>query len=177
VGRGQCVALLMERSAAAIVAMLGVLKIGATYMAIDPVSPAARMELLLGDAAPAAVITSAALRPRLDAFDVNVIDIDEAQGYGFPLFARSRTPRTARGRIVETGTNVPITVADIAVSPGDFVVADGTGVVFVSARDIEAVLEAAEAIAARERAMVAALNEGQPVTQVMGKSYETMLKR
>lgn len=104
-------------------------------------------------------------------------DIDEAQGYGFPLFARSRTPRTARGRIVETGTNVPITVADIAVSPGDFVVADGTGVVFVPASEIEAVLDAAEAIAARERAMVAALNEGQPVTQVMGKSYETMLKR
>ena len=104
-------------------------------------------------------------------------DIDEAQGYDFPLFARSRTPHTARGRIVETGTNVPIVVSDIAVSPGDFVVADGTGVVFVPARDIDAVLEAAEAIAARERAMVAALNEGIPVTQVMGKNYETMLKR
>jgi regulator of RNase E activity RraA len=103
-------------------------------------------------------------------------DVDEARGYGFPLFARSRTPHTARGRIVETGTNVPIVVSDIAVSPGDVVVADGTGVVFVAARDIEAVLDAAEAIAARERAMVAALNEGQPVTQVMGKNYETMLK-
>ena len=39
------------------------------------------------------------------------------------------------------------------------------------------VLDAAEAVAARERAMVAALREGLPVTQVMGKSYETMLKR
>jgi regulator of RNase E activity RraA len=104
-------------------------------------------------------------------------DVDEAQGYGFPLFARSRTPHTARGRIVETGTNVLITVDDVSVSPGDFVVADGTGVVFVPASHIEAVLDAAEAIAARERAMVAALNEGQPVTQVMGKNYETMLKR
>lgn len=104
-------------------------------------------------------------------------DIDEAQGYSFPLFARSRTPRTARGRIVETGTNVPIIVSDVAVSPGDFVVADGTGIVFVAAGDIEAVLDAAEAIAARERAMVAALNDGLPVTQVMGKGYETMLKR
>lgn len=104
-------------------------------------------------------------------------DIDEAQRYGFALFARSRTPHTARGRIVETGTNVPITVVDVPVSPGDFVVADGTGVVFVAAHDIEAVLEAAEAIAARERAMVASLNQGQPVTQVMGKGYETMLKR
>jgi 4-hydroxy-4-methyl-2-oxoglutarate aldolase len=104
-------------------------------------------------------------------------DIDEAHGYDFPLFARSRTPHTARGRIVETGTNVPIVVSDIAVSPGDYVVADGTGVVFVAASDIAAVLDAAEAVAARERAMVAALRDGLPVTQVMGKGYETMLKR
>ena len=104
-------------------------------------------------------------------------DIDEAQGYGFPLFARSRTPHTARGRIVETGTNVPIIVSDVTVTPGDYVVADGTGLVFVAAGEIEAVLEAAEAIASRERAMVAALREGIPVTQVMGKSYETMLKK
>jgi 4-hydroxy-4-methyl-2-oxoglutarate aldolase len=109
--------------------------------------------------------------------DGPVRDVDEAQGYNFPLFARSRTPHTARGRIVETGTNVSITVSDVTVSPGDFVVADGTGVVFVAAREIEAVLDAAEAVAARERTMVASLREGLPVTQVMGKSYETMLKR
>jgi 4-hydroxy-4-methyl-2-oxoglutarate aldolase len=108
--------------------------------------------------------------------DGPVRDIDEAQSYDFPLFARSRTPHTARGRIVETGTNVPIIVSGIAVSPGDFVVADGTGVVFVTPRDIEAVLDAAEAIATRERAMVVALREGVPVSKVMGKSYETMLK-
>ncbi len=104
-------------------------------------------------------------------------DIDEAQSYGFPLFARSRTPHTARGRIVETGTNVPIIVSGVTVTPGDYVVADGTGIVFVTAGEIDAVLEAAEAIASRERAMVAALREGVPVTQVMGKSYETMLKK
>jgi regulator of RNase E activity RraA len=104
-------------------------------------------------------------------------DIDEAHGYGYPVFARTRTPHTARGRIVETGTNVPVTVGDIAVSPGDYVIADGTGVVFVRAGDIEKVLDAAEAVAAREHAMVDALREGVPVTQVMGKNYETMLKR
>ena len=78
---------------------------------------------------------------------------------------------------METGTNVPIVVSGVDVSPGDYVVADGTGVVFVAAREIEAVLEAAEAVAARERAMVAALRDGIPVTQVMGKTYETMLKK
>lgn len=104
-------------------------------------------------------------------------DIDEAHGYGYPVFARSRTPHTARSRIVEVGTNVPIVVGDVAVLPGDYVVADGTGVVFVRAGDIETVLDAADAVVARERAMVAALRGGTPVTQVMGINYETMLKR
>lgn len=103
-------------------------------------------------------------------------DMDEARQYDFPIFARDHTARTARGRIVETGTNVPITVGDVTVSPGDYVVADGSSVVFVPAAEVERVVEAAEAIAARERAMVVALREGTPISQVMGKSYESMLK-
>jgi regulator of RNase E activity RraA len=104
-------------------------------------------------------------------------DADEARGYDFTVFARSATSRTARGRIVETGTNVPVTIGDIHVSPGDYVVADGSAVVFVTAGDIERVLDAAEIVADRERQMVAGLREGLAPSQVMGKNYETMLKR
>ena len=104
-------------------------------------------------------------------------DVDEGRLHDFTVFARDHTSRTARGRIVETGTNVPITVGDLAVSPGDYVVADGSAVVFVAQRDIQSVLDAAEAIAKRERAMVDSLLEGTPISTVMGKSYETMLRR
>ncbi|WNG94487.1 non-ribosomal peptide synthetase [Mycobacterium sp. ITM-2016-00318] len=113
VGPGQRVGLLMARSLAAIVAMLGTLKTGACYVAIDPVSPAARLELLLADAAPVAVITSAALRPRLDAFDVNVIDIDSAQGYsGAELRGPQASPQDIAYLIYTSGTTgVPKGVA------------------------------------------------------------------
>ena len=104
-------------------------------------------------------------------------DIDEARDYEFPVFARSATARTARGRIREGATDVPITVGDVIVHPGDFVVADGSAVVFISKADIDRVLEAAEAIASRERAMVAALKDGTPITEVMGGNYEMMLKK
>jgi regulator of RNase E activity RraA len=104
-------------------------------------------------------------------------DIDEGRLHDFPVFARDHTPRTARGRIVEVGTNVPISVGDVAVSPGDYVVADGSGVILVAQAEIERVLDAAEEIATRESMMVDQLRKGTPISQVMGKSYETMLKR
>jgi 4-hydroxy-4-methyl-2-oxoglutarate aldolase len=104
-------------------------------------------------------------------------DVDQGCLYDFPVFARDHTSRTARGRIVEVGTNVPVAVGDVVVSPGDYVIADGSAVVFVTEGDIARVLETAEAVAKRERAMVDSLLEGTPISQVMGAGYETMLKR
>jgi 4-hydroxy-4-methyl-2-oxoglutarate aldolase len=104
-------------------------------------------------------------------------DVDESREYGFPVFARGRTSRTARGRLVETGTNVPIQVGDVTVHPGDYVVADGSAVVFVAAAEIRRVLETAEVIADRERLMAASIREGVPISQVMGTAYEAMLRR
>jgi len=108
--------------------------------------------------------------------DGPVRDVDEARGYGFPIFARGCTARTARGRIVELSSNAPVEIGDIQVRPGDYVVADGSAVVFIRPEHVENVLEAAESIAAREAAMAAALRSGRPITEVMGASYEHMLK-
>jgi len=104
-------------------------------------------------------------------------DIDESRQLDFPVFATSHTARTARGRIVEVSTNEPVTVGDAAVAPGDYVIADGSAVVFVAAADILRVLDIAESIVAREKAIAEALLAGQPISQVMGASYEHMLKK
>ena len=108
--------------------------------------------------------------------DGPVRDIDEAKAHDFTIYARSCTAHTARGRIVELGTNVPVRIGDVAVDPGDYVLADGSAVIFIAPAEIERVLEAAESIAAREAAMIAALQAGKPITDVMGASYEHMLK-
>ncbi len=77
VGPGERVALLLSRSAEAIVAILAVLKTGAAYVPIDPVVPAARVEFLLGDAAPVAVVTTGALADRVDGYEVAVIEVGD----------------------------------------------------------------------------------------------------
>src|ERR1700733_558125 len=109
--------------------------------------------------------------------DGPVRDVDDSRKLDFPVFARDHTARTARGRIVEVATNEPINVSGVTVSPGDYVVADGSAVVFVAQAEIETVLQAAEAIVAREDAIAKALREGKPISQVMGANYEHMLKK
>ena len=78
-GPGERVALLLSRSAEAIVAVLAVLKTGAAYLAIDPAVPAARMEFMVADAAPIAAITTTELADRLDGYDLVVIDVSDIE--------------------------------------------------------------------------------------------------
>ncbi|WP_374024021.1 amino acid adenylation domain-containing protein [Mycobacterium sp. HNNTM2301] len=76
-GPGECIALLFSRCAEAITAMLAVLKTGAAYLPIDPAAPDARIEFMLGDAAPIAAITTARLRPRLAGHRLAVLDVSD----------------------------------------------------------------------------------------------------
>ncbi|BBN48758.1 non-ribosomal peptide synthetase [Mycobacterium avium] len=77
VGPGDCVAVMFPRCADAIVSMLAVLKTGAAYVPIDPAHASSRMDFVLADAAPSAVITTSDLRSRLDDHDLLVIDVHD----------------------------------------------------------------------------------------------------
>jgi 4-hydroxy-4-methyl-2-oxoglutarate aldolase len=104
-------------------------------------------------------------------------DIDESRQLDFPVFARSITGRTARGRIVEVSTGEAVLVGDVTVNPGDYVIADASSVAFIPQTDIARVVEAAELIAGRESLMAQALRDGKRAGEVMGANYEHMLKK
>ncbi|MCV6967428.1 AMP-binding protein, partial [Mycobacterium intermedium] len=80
-GPGRFVALLLPRSAEAVVAMLGVLKAGAAYVPIDPAVPVARVGFVLADAAPVAVITTTELADRLADHNLPIINVADAQNH------------------------------------------------------------------------------------------------
>jgi regulator of RNase E activity RraA len=104
-------------------------------------------------------------------------DVDEAMGLGLPLFAKSRTPLTARNRIIEESTNEQIEIAGVTVRPGDYVIADNSGIVVVPADRAPEVIKEAENIVAREAAMAKDVMAGKSVVEVMGTNYEQMLAR
>jgi len=102
-------------------------------------------------------------------------DVDESATLGLPVYALAAIPATARGRQAEVGWNTPVQVAGVSVVPGDFVVADGSGVVFVPAGRVADVIAAAEQIAAREAAMARRLRAGEAAATVLSGDYEQML--
>lgn len=106
-----------------------------------------------------------------------VRDIDESRSIGYPVFGTGATPRTARGRVQEYGWGEPVQIENLRVAAGDFVVADGSGVVFVAAEEVERVVETAEHIVRREASMADLIDQGVPVSEVMGASYESLLSR
>ena len=59
--------------------------------------------------------------------------------------------------------------------PGDLVLADGSGVVFVKKDREQDIISKAEEIQGKEAAMAAAVKAGKPVSDVMGGDYESML--
>ena len=104
-------------------------------------------------------------------------DVDEARDLRFPVYARAGVSITARGRILEESFNEPIQIAGVAVQPGDLVIADWSGVVFVPRDRAEDVIGQAEDLARREAAMAEAVRAGKPASEVMGANYEQMTGR
>jgi regulator of RNase E activity RraA len=58
-------------------------------------------------------------------------DIDHSRAIGYPVWCSSVTPITGKWRVETAGINVPVTIAGVAVAPGDLVLADECGVCFV----------------------------------------------
>ena len=78
---------------------------------------------------------------------------------------------------MEEAFNQPVQIGDVTVTPGDYVLADGSGICFLARSDAEEILQSAEKIAAREALMTKAVLAGNPISSVMGADYEEMLKK
>jgi 4-hydroxy-4-methyl-2-oxoglutarate aldolase len=105
-------------------------------------------------------------------------DVDESRELEFPVFARSAVQVTARGRVMQESFNEEIECAGAQVHPGDLVIADMSGVVFIPRAKEHEVLTQAEALAASEQRMAEAIRTGRSVVEVMETlGYEAMLSK
>jgi len=96
-----------------------------------------------------------------------VRDGDALAGHGFPVFA---TGLALTGATKEQPGSVarPVTVGDVAVETGDWIVGDVDGVVVIPGAAFDDVLAAGRARAAKEQTLFAALRDGDTTVAQFG---------
>lgn len=77
-----------------------------------------------------------------------------------PVFATGVTSRACPARALPS-VGITLTLGDVEVQPGDFLLADDDGVVVGSPAEIAAAIEGAEAIQSRDEALRAAIERGE----------------
>jgi regulator of RNase E activity RraA len=78
----------------------------------------------------------------------------------YPIFSRGRFMVTGKDRVEVDAINVPVSIADILVKPGDIVVGDDTGVVIVPFERAEEVLKIAKEIDEVEKKIIELIEKG-----------------
>lgn len=87
-------------------------------------------------------------------------DVDYVLKLGLPVFARYQTPKDILGRWRLVDFNVPITIGNTPIQPGDYVVGDRDGVVVIPQAVAEEVIAKAEEVVHTESLVRKAILEG-----------------
>lgn len=87
-------------------------------------------------------------------------DSDRCVELDYPVFARANTMRTGKDRTTADAYNVPVQIAGVRVSPGDWLVGDADGVVSIPADRVSEVLAIAREIEEAEDRIRAAVRDG-----------------
>ncbi len=99
--------------------------------------------------------------------DACVRDCDALAAHGFPVFSTGLA-LTGASKMKPGAVDRPVTVGDVAVEPGDWVVGDVDGVVVLPGPELESVLTAGRARMAKEAALFATWRAGGSTVEEFG---------
>ena len=97
---------------------------------------------------------------------------------GYPVYSRESWMRTGKDRVQVEATQVPVTIGNVRVCPGDLVRGDADGVVVIPQAHEDKVLASAEEIQTAEDAIRASVRGGMSLREAREKhSYHRLQTR
>lgn len=99
--------------------------------------------------------------------DGTIRDPNELGEMAFPVFAPGANPRKTT-KLHKGQLNVPINCAGVPVNPGDIVICDEHGAIVISADAASAILGRARDIELREREILARIQRGEQLADILG---------
>jgi 4-hydroxy-4-methyl-2-oxoglutarate aldolase len=115
------------------------------------------------------LLTTGAMKQGISGLviDACVRDADEIEALGFPVFCRGLCIK-GTGKDPEGSLNEPITIGNVTIHAGDFIVGDRDGVVVIPKNRIEEAIEKAHAREQKEAKTRVELNKGLTSLQIYG---------
>lgn len=98
-------------------------------------------------------------------------DVDRIQSLGYPMFTRGRYMVTGKGRVQLDALQVPVTIGQVQVCPGDVLVGDGSGVLCIPRAQAAAVLATAQSVQAAEAAILKDVLAGLPLREARSRHH------
>ncbi len=102
----------------------------------------------------------------IDGFMRDTLDIAAT---ALPVFSRGALAQDCLGRSMVAETNADIVCGGVRVQPGDWVVADVDGVVFIPAKNLEDAIYAAGEKRQKEQLLLEAVRSGSSLTDAVGR--------
>jgi 4-hydroxy-4-methyl-2-oxoglutarate aldolase len=104
-------------------------------------------------------------------------DISRSIELGYPIYSRGWSMRTGKDRVQLDGFNVPVSIGDARVNPGDLMTGDANGVVVIPRERESAVIALAEQIHAAEEEICRAVESGMRLDEARTKFKYFELQR
>ena len=98
--------------------------------------------------------------------DCGVRDVGEMRALEYPVWSRGITPISGKFRFEALEINGPVVCGGVSVHPGDLVVADDTGVVFVPQGFIQKVVQRAIETSKKEQRLIEAIEGGSSMEEI-----------
>ncbi len=92
-------------------------------------------------------------------------DVDSIRELNYPVFSRGTYMVTCKGRIQPAGIQEPINICNVLVQPGDFVLADDSGVLIIPQKKSEEIIELALDVKAREERIRDYIEDGMSLAE------------
>jgi regulator of RNase E activity RraA len=99
--------------------------------------------------------------------DGGVRDVSYLQKIGFPVFSLGIVPSTSVSHYRFAGANIPVVCDGVAVSAGDFIVADGDGVVVVPRAKAAEILAVAQDLDFKEHSMYGTIEKLKSIVEAV----------
>lgn len=117
------------------------------------------------------ILTEMSVRRKIGGTVIHGVcrDVDRSLELHYPIFSRGRFMRTGKDRVELDAMNVPVSLGDVQVRPGDIVMGDADGVVVVPQVHEDAILEAAADVEKAEQAILEMIRAGSRLDEARKK--------